>query len=157
LAFKIITGDFRLELQAVIGVAELGYEFVGAISSPSLRLWLPQMLTGWCASATGTLFTTPERQNHTLIQQCPVILDVDSTLVFSNEAHAQAWVEFMVMIGDTPDDLQSGTGLGVELIAVGCGGFDQAQLKQAIAIYNDSADDILANYANSPLGKTKSG
>lgn len=60
----------------------------------------------------------------------------------------------VLMIGDTPYDLQSAKAAGVELIAVRCGGFDDQQLKMALAIYNDPAD-ILANYASSPLGKTK--
>ncbi len=60
----------------------------------------------------------------------------------------------VLMIGDTPYDIQSAKGAGVELIAVRCGGFDDEELKQAIAIYDDPAD-ILAHYSNSPLGKTK--
>ncbi|HEY9893132.1 MAG TPA: HAD family hydrolase [Candidatus Sericytochromatia bacterium] len=60
----------------------------------------------------------------------------------------------VLMIGDTPYDIQSAKGAGVELIAVRCGGFDDEQLKQAIAIYDDPAD-LLAHYSNSPLGKTK--
>ncbi len=60
----------------------------------------------------------------------------------------------VLMIGDTPYDIQSANGAGVGLIAVRCGGFDDEQLKEAIAIYDDPAD-LLAHYANSPLGKTK--
>lgn len=60
----------------------------------------------------------------------------------------------VLMIGDTPYDIQSAKGAGVELIAVRCGGFDDEELKQAIAIYDDPAD-ILAHYDSSPLGKTK--
>ncbi len=58
----------------------------------------------------------------------------------------------VVMLGDTPYDIQSASGAGVGVIAVRCGGFDDADLKEAIAIYNDPAD-ILANYENSPLAK----
>lgn len=60
----------------------------------------------------------------------------------------------VLMIGDTPYDLQSAKAAGVELIAVRCGGFADQQLKEAIAIYDDPAD-LLAHYANSPLGKTQ--
>lgn len=59
----------------------------------------------------------------------------------------------VVMIGDTPYDIQAAGAIGVKVIAVRCGEFDDSQLKGAIAIYNDPAD-LLANYANSPLGKT---
>lgn len=58
----------------------------------------------------------------------------------------------VVMLGDTPYDIQSAKEAGVSVIAVRCGGFDDSQLEEAIAIYNDPAD-ILANYDNSPLSK----
>ncbi len=58
----------------------------------------------------------------------------------------------VVMLGDTPYDIQSATAAKVKVIAVRCGGFDDSQLQGAIAIYNDPAD-ILANYDNSPLSK----
>lgn len=58
-----------------------------------------------------------------------------------------------VMIGDTPYDIQSAGGVGIGVIAVRCGGFDDAQLAGAIAIYNDPAD-LLAHYDSSPLGQT---
>lgn len=60
--------------------------------------------------------------------------------------------EQVLMLGDTPYDIQSANAAGVDVIAVRCGGFDDAQLAGAIAIYNDPAD-LLANYANSPLSK----
>lgn len=59
-----------------------------------------------------------------------------------------------VMIADTPYDIESANKAGVEVIAVRCGGFDDRQLKDAIAIYNDPAD-LLANYNDSPLAKSK--
>ncbi|MGI2906099.1 HAD family hydrolase [Tolypothrix sp. VBCCA 56010] len=58
----------------------------------------------------------------------------------------------VVMLGDTPYDIQSAKEAGVSVIAVRCGGFDDSQLEEAIAIYDDPAD-ILANYDNSPLSK----
>ncbi|BAZ08440.1 HAD family hydrolase [Calothrix sp. NIES-4071] len=58
----------------------------------------------------------------------------------------------VVMLGDTPYDIESANKAGVSLIAVRCGGFDDSQLKNAIAIYNDPAD-LLAHYDDSPLGK----
>lgn len=58
----------------------------------------------------------------------------------------------VLMIGDTPYDIESAGGAGVSMIAVRCGGFDDAQLAGAMAIYDDPAD-LLAHYANSPLPK----
>ena len=58
----------------------------------------------------------------------------------------------VVMVGDTPYDIESASKAGVKTIAVRCGGFDDSQLKDAIAIYDDPAD-FLAQYDRSPLGK----
>ena len=60
----------------------------------------------------------------------------------------------VLMIADTPYDIQSAKGAGVGMIAVRSGGFDDEQLKDALAIYDDPAD-LLAHYASSPLGKTQ--
>lgn len=58
----------------------------------------------------------------------------------------------VLMLGDTPYDIQSADAAGVGVIAVRCGGFDDAALAGAKAIYDDPAD-LLAHYADSPLGK----
>lgn len=58
--------------------------------------------------------------------------------------------EQVVMIGDTPYDIQSANGCGVGVIAVRSGGFSDDQLTGALAIYNDPAD-ILAHINESPL------
>ncbi len=57
-----------------------------------------------------------------------VLLDIDGTLVDSNEAHVAAWVE-----------------------ARKRGGFMDRDLKGALAIYDDPAD-LLAQYDESPFG-----
>lgn len=59
----------------------------------------------------------------------------------------------VLMLGDTPYDIQSAKGAGVGLIAVRCGGFDDPSLQDAIAIY-DHPGDLLAHYSSSPLGKS---
>ncbi|BCL38078.1 HAD family hydrolase [Nostoc sp. MS1] len=56
----------------------------------------------------------------------------------------------VVMLGDTPFDIASANQAGVEVIAFRCGGFDDSQLKDAIAIYDDPAD-LLTQYERSPL------
>jgi HAD superfamily hydrolase (TIGR01549 family) len=56
----------------------------------------------------------------------------------------------VVMLADTPYDIESASKAGVGVIAFRCGGFDDSQLKDAIAIYNDPAD-LLAQYDSSPL------
>nr|WP_245939912.1 HAD family hydrolase [Stenomitos frigidus] len=59
----------------------------------------------------------------------------------------------VVMLGDTPFDIEAANQAGVRTIAVRCGGFSDAQLAGAIAIYNDPAD-LLTQYEQSPLAKT---
>jgi len=46
----------------------------------------------------------------------------------------------VVMLGDTPYDIESANKAGVDVIALRCGGFDDSELKNAIAIYNEPAD-----------------
>lgn len=60
----------------------------------------------------------------------------------------------VLMLGDTPYDIQSANAAGVGVIAVRCGGFNDADLAGAKAIYDDPAD-LLAHYDDSPLGKSK--
>ena len=57
----------------------------------------------------------------------------------------------VVMLGDTPYDIQAAGKVGIGVIAFRCGGFRDEDLKDAIAIY-DGAADLLARYDDSPLG-----
>lgn len=59
--------------------------------------------------------------------------------------------EHAVMIGDTPYDVLAARKAGVQTIALRCGGWSDADLQDALAIYEDPAD-LLAHYAESPLG-----
>lgn len=58
----------------------------------------------------------------------------------------------VVMIGDTPYDIEAAGKAGVKVIAVRCGGFSDERLADAIAIYDDPAD-LLARYDESPLSR----
>jgi beta-phosphoglucomutase-like phosphatase (HAD superfamily) len=63
--------------------------------------------------------------------------------------------EQSVMLGDSPYDVQATESLNVRVIALRCGGFPDAQLAGAIAIY-DSPADLLAKWDQSPFaGKPK--
>ena len=55
-----------------------------------------------------------------------------------------------VMLGDTPYDIESGSRAGVGVIAVRCGGWSDADLRGALAVYDDPAD-LLAHFDSSPL------
>lgn len=59
----------------------------------------------------------------------------------------------VVMLGDTPYDIESASGCGVGVIAVRSGGFTDEELSGALAIYNDPAD-ALTHYDRSPFGST---
>lgn len=56
----------------------------------------------------------------------------------------------VLMVGDTPYDIESAKNAGVDTIALRCGGWQDHDLKGAIAIY-DSPADLLNNYVRSPL------
>ena len=57
-----------------------------------------------------------------------------------------------VMLADTPYDIEAAGKCGVPVIAFRCGGFDDASLANAAAIYDHPAD-LLAHYDDSILGK----
>jgi HAD superfamily hydrolase (TIGR01509 family) len=56
----------------------------------------------------------------------------------------------VILIGDTPFDIEAAARAGVRSIALRCGGRSDAELKGALAIYDDPAD-LLANLAKIPL------
>jgi HAD superfamily hydrolase (TIGR01509 family) len=56
-----------------------------------------------------------------------------------------------VMIGDTPYDVEASLRAGVAVIAFRCGGWSDADLRGAVAIY-DGPWDLLAHLEQSPLG-----
>ena len=58
----------------------------------------------------------------------------------------------VVMLGDTPYDLEAATKVGIKSIAFRSGGWNDKDLAQAITIYTDTAD-LLAHYDTSPLTK----
>lgn len=60
--------------------------------------------------------------------------------------------EEVVMIGDTPYDIEAAGKIGMKVIGLRCGGWDDDGLKGAIAVYDDPAD-LLARLDDSPLGK----
>ncbi|MEH2364716.1 HAD family hydrolase [Nostoc sp.] len=57
----------------------------------------------------------------------------------------------VVMLGDSPYDIESAGKAGVGVIALRCGGFSDQQLSGALAIYNDP-EDLLQHYDSSILG-----
>ncbi len=58
----------------------------------------------------------------------------------------------VVMIGDTPYDIESAGKANVGVIALRCGGFSDDTFKGALAIYDDP-QDLAEHFDQSPLGK----
>ena len=58
-----------------------------------------------------------------------------------------------LMVGDTPYDVEAASRAGVGTVAVRSGGWDDAALRGAVAVFADVAD-ILARYDASPFGHT---
>jgi HAD superfamily hydrolase (TIGR01509 family) len=58
----------------------------------------------------------------------------------------------VLMLGDTPYDIESASGAGVGVVAFRCGGWEDSDLSGAIAIYDGPAD-LLSNYESSPVGR----
>lgn len=56
----------------------------------------------------------------------------------------------VLMLGDTPYDIEAARKLGIGTIGLRCGGWDDEGLKGAVAIYDDPAD-LLARLDDSPL------
>lgn len=60
----------------------------------------------------------------------------------------------VIMLGDTPYDVEAASKAGIRTIAVRCGGWDDTGLAGAAAVYNDPAD-LLAHFESSPFATGK--
>jgi phosphoglycolate phosphatase-like HAD superfamily hydrolase len=56
----------------------------------------------------------------------------------------------LIMLGDTPYDIEAATKAGVRIVALRSGGWMDEDLEGAIAIYQDPAD-LLTHFADSPF------
>jgi phosphoglycolate phosphatase-like HAD superfamily hydrolase len=59
--------------------------------------------------------------------------------------------EDVVMIGDTPYDVEAAERAGVRIVGVRCGGWSDRDLAGAVVVYDDPAD-LLAHYQQSVFG-----
>lgn len=59
----------------------------------------------------------------------------------------------VLMLGDTPYDVEAAAGCNIDVVGVRCGGWDDDGLSGAIAIYDDPTD-LLAHYAKSPFAQS---
>jgi phosphoglycolate phosphatase-like HAD superfamily hydrolase len=57
----------------------------------------------------------------------------------------------VIMLGDTPYDVEAAQDAGIRIVAVRCGGWDDRTLTGAAAVYEDPAD-LLVHYKESVFG-----
>ena len=75
----------------------------------------------------------------------------DPDIVAAALAKSGVRADRAIMIGDTPYDIAAATGAGVDCVALRCGGgWEDAALAEAIAIYDDPAA-LLADWDRSPF------
>ncbi len=75
----------------------------------------------------------------------------DPDVVLSALEKSGAVASEVIMLGDTPYDMESAGRAGVRIVGVRCGGWRDEDLDGAIAVYEDPAD-ILRHYSESPFG-----
>jgi HAD superfamily hydrolase (TIGR01509 family) len=76
----------------------------------------------------------------------------DPDIIRAALERAQATPDVTLMLGDTPYDIESAARASVRTVALRSGGWSDADLKGAIAIYEDTAD-LLTHYEQSPFMK----
>jgi HAD superfamily hydrolase (TIGR01509 family) len=74
----------------------------------------------------------------------------DPDIITAALKRAKAPPSDAIMIGDTPYDIEAAQRAGVRAIGFRCGGWDDADFKDAIAIY-DGPWDLLARIEDSPI------
>jgi HAD superfamily hydrolase (TIGR01509 family) len=74
----------------------------------------------------------------------------DPDIVQAALGAADARPEQALMLGDTPYDVEASGRAGVRCVALRCGGWGDADLADAVAVYDDPSD-LLARYAESPF------
>jgi len=75
----------------------------------------------------------------------------DPDIVDAALAKSKLGPESVLMLGDTPFDIESAGKAGVGVVTVRCGGHD-ADLNEALAVYDNPAD-VLAHFDQSPFGQ----
>ena len=79
--------------------------------------------------------------------------DPDTVVAALNRAGAAP--DAVLMLGDTPYDVEAATSAGVGIVALRCGGWDDEALHGALEVYDDPAD-LLAHYDTSAFARHRS-
>jgi HAD superfamily hydrolase (TIGR01509 family) len=91
-----------------------------------------------------------------LIEESTSAGDVEASKPEPDVVHAAlattgASASEVVMLGDTPYDVEASSRARVRIIGLRCGGWGSRELRGAVAVYDDP-EDLLAHYGESPLG-----
>jgi HAD superfamily hydrolase (TIGR01509 family) len=132
---------FRDADQLVAALKARGYRMVAASSAKQNELEPLLRLAGASALLDGTTSSDDADSSKP-----------DPDIVRAALTRAKASAADAVMIGDTPYDIEAAGRAGVAVIAFRCGGWGDADLAGARAIY-DGPWDLLAQLDDSPLGR----
>jgi phosphoglycolate phosphatase-like HAD superfamily hydrolase len=96
---------------------------------------------------------------HDLIEQASTSSDAerskpDPYIVLSAARKTGFDGDVLVMLGDTPYDVEAAARSGIRTVALRCGGWDDGALGGAVAVYDDPAD-LLDRYEHSPFGAAR--
>jgi phosphoglycolate phosphatase-like HAD superfamily hydrolase len=80
----------------------------------------------------------------------------DGDIVAAALARAGVVADDALMLGDTPYDIEAARRVAVRSVALRSGGWDEAALAGAVAIYAD-AGDLLDRYESSPFARSSAG
>ena len=80
----------------------------------------------------------------------------DPDIVVAAIEQANCPVAETIMVGDTPYDVEAARRAGIEIIGLRSGGWSDAELRGAVAIYDDPAD-LLEHYDVSPFRRLAAG
>lgn len=119
-----------------------------------------QLIIGSSASEKELAVLLKVAQVDDLVQEKTSADETDASkpapdIVYAALKKLQLPSEQVIMLADTPYDVESAGQAGVKMIALRTGGFTDKDLSGAIAIYNDPAD-LLAHYDQSPLAQPAS-
>ena len=145
---QILKSKYMPHLQGFPQVKELltrlhddGYKLVVATSAKSDEAEALLKLTG-AEALIDEIATTEDAKNS----------KPDPDILYAALQKSGLSADEVVMLGDTPYDVEAAQKAGIRSIGVRCGGWTAPDLKGTLAVYNDPAD-LLAHYAASPLGQ----
>jgi phosphoglycolate phosphatase-like HAD superfamily hydrolase len=79
----------------------------------------------------------------------------DPDIVVAAIARVRVDRQRIIMLGDTPYDVQAATRAGIRIVALECGGWTAGDLRGALAIFQ-SPEDLLRRYDESPFAQLTS-